>query len=202
MSAAESQDNRNPIVRFLTSEIVLGTLIAVLSILTAVASYQGSISDSAEGDHNVEAQKILADSNADYLRANQDIIYDYDMFDGFFLYEGEDDFRSEYYRESFSDELNTAMERDEDNPFDDAYYEDMFTFADETYDQAMGEFAAAQEAGDKADQLQMVMLIMAVGLSFAAWASLLGATSNMRLLFAIMSIVALVLGLITYIPTL
>jgi hypothetical protein len=42
------------------------------------------------------------------------------------------------------------------------------------------------------------MLIMALGLAFAAWASLLKEESKMRLLFAFFAAFTLVAGLITY----
>ena len=42
------------------------------------------------------------------------------------------------------------------------------------------------------------MLIMALGLAFAAWASLLKEESNMRLLFSALAILTLVAGVITY----
>jgi hypothetical protein len=47
------------------------------------------------------------------------------------------------------------------------------------------------------------MLIMALGLAFAAWASLLKEESHMRVLFAIFAILTLLAGVITYlgVPT-
>jgi hypothetical protein len=200
MSAAKSEGNS--IVGLLTSEVVLGTLIAILSILTAVAGYQSSLAGAAEGDANIEGQRLLADSNAGYVLVNQEVIYDYNMFDGYYLFDGEDQFRSDYYREEFSDGLNAAMERDEEDPFDDTYYQEMFAEADDLYDEATAKFEDAQVASEKANKLQLVMLIMAVGLSFAAWASLLESTSRMRLLFAIAAIAALAVGLLNYIPAL
>ena len=43
------------------------------------------------------------------------------------------------------------------------------------------------------------MLITAVGLAFAAWASLLDEKSRMRLLFAALAIITTVLGIAAYI---
>ena len=51
---------------------------------------------------------------------------------------------------------------------------------------------------ERGDQLQLVMLIMALGLAFAAWASLLGAESNMRLLFSLFALVTFIVGLYIY----
>ena len=71
-------------LRVLGNEIVLGTLIAVLSVFTAVASYQGSIADSKQNENEVKAMQSLNDGNAEYLTANQFIVYDYTMFDGWY----------------------------------------------------------------------------------------------------------------------
>jgi hypothetical protein len=42
------------------------------------------------------------------------------------------------------------------------------------------------------------MLFMALGLAFAAWASLLKEESNMRVLFAALSVVTMIVGLLAY----
>jgi len=173
---------------------MLGALIALLSILTAFASYESSAAGGEENDANVEGQAILADSNAEYLRANQLLIYDYSMFDGFFIHEGEDEFRAEYYRANFSAELNAAYEADPENPFTDTYYGEVFALADETYAASSERFEDAQAAGKRSTDLQQAMLIMAVGLSFSAWASLLPSLSQMRLLFVVLALVALAVG--------
>ncbi len=123
------------------------------------------------------------------------------MYDGFFIHDGEDEFRADYYRANFSEPLNAAVELDEANPFSDAYYEEMFSFANETYGEATQRFEDAQVAGQTSNDLQLVMFIMAVGLSFAAWASLLADTSRMRVLFASLSVVALSVGLLSYAGT-
>ena len=43
-----------------------------------------------------------------------------------------------------------------------------------------------------------MMLIMALGLAFAAWASLLKEESNMRLLFSAFALITLLAGIVTY----
>ena len=97
-------------LRFLSSEITLGTLIAVLSVFTAVTSYQASMADGNEATYNVQGQQMLTDANAEYLSANQMIVYDYTMYDGWYTAETAD--HEEYYQFSFSDELQTAIADD------------------------------------------------------------------------------------------
>ena len=78
------------LLAMLGSDLVLGFLVAILSILTALAAYQGSISDSQESDLNVDGQKQLTEANSYYLEANQFVIYDYNMYDGWYVTEDPD----------------------------------------------------------------------------------------------------------------
>ena len=56
----------------------------------------------------------------------------------------------------------------------------------------------AGQWNNRGDGLQLVMLIMALGLAFGAWASLLKEESNMRYLFSAFAILTLIAGIITY----
>ena len=59
---------------FLGNEVFLGTLIAVLSVFTAVASYQGAMADSEQNKFEILGMQNLNDGNAEYLSSNQDIL--------------------------------------------------------------------------------------------------------------------------------
>ena len=183
---------------FLSSELFLGAMVALLSVLVALAAYQSGVGDSKESDLNVEGQKQLTDSNSLYLEANQFVIYDYQMYDGWYINEGKDDETAQYYQDSFSEQLTANVERGTDL-FDEQYYTEMYAEAESTYDEAITNFEGAQEAGDKADTLQLAVLIFAVGLALSAYGSLLEKENAMRVLFSIGSIAALVVGLVIYV---
>ena len=189
------------LIKFFSSEWVLGILVAMLSVLIAAAAYQSSLFDSKESDFNVEGQKQLTESNSLYLEANQFVIYDYQMYDGWYINDGTSDELAQYYMDSFSENLSTSMEREE-GPFDDQYYTEMYTDAESTYDVAMTAFDDANTAGNKADSLQLVVLIYAVGLALAAYGSMLAQEANLRKFFGMLSVVALIFGSIVYIATL
>lgn len=169
---------------------------ALLSVLTASAAYLGALADSAESDANVEGQKILSESNTEFLRVNQEIIQDYTMYDGYYINTDKDEDLAQYYQESFSDELTASMGR-QGGPFDDTYYTAMYAEADTTYDQAMTKFDEAQKHGDKADRFQLCVLIFAVGLALSAWASVVREESPIRPLFALISVAGMLFGLVT-----
>ncbi|RPJ27410.1 MAG: hypothetical protein EHM33_08130 [Chloroflexi bacterium] len=188
-------------LRFLGNEIVLGMLIAFLSIFTAFASWQGSIADSNQSESEVKAMQELNDGNAEYLSANQFIVYDLTMYDGWYTTDAED--KAAYYESSYSDELQNSIATNPDDPFSEVYYDAMRASAYEYWDASDTNFELAGQWNERGDGLQLVMLIMALGLAFAAWASLVKEASNMRLLFSILAILTLVAGVIVYlgVPT-
>ncbi len=188
-------------LRFLGNEILLGTLIALLSIFTAYASWQGSVADSKQSEHELLAMQHLNDGNAEYLSANQFIVYDYSMYDGW--YTTSDPVHEEYYQSSYSEALHNAIAADPENPFSDEYYENMYASAYAYWDEFDTDSTIANQWNERGDGLQLVMLIMALGLAFAAWASLGKEESNMRSLFSLLAVITLVIGLIWYfaVPT-
>lgn len=183
-------------LRFLGNEFVLGTLITLLSVFTAVASFQGSRADSKQNEHEILGMQQLNDGNAEYLSANQFIVYDYSMYDGWYTTDEED--KAAYYEASYSDELTNAIATDPENAFSDEYYNAMYASSYELWDKSDTDFETAGEWDNRGDGLQSVLLIMALGLAFAAWASLAKEESNMRLMFSIFAVITLVLGIITY----
>jgi hypothetical protein len=181
---------------FLGSEVALGTLIAVLSILTAFASWQASVADSNQSDNELKAMQHLNDGNAEYLSANQFIVYDYTMYDGWYTTSDPD--HEEYYQNSYSTTLQNAIAANPDDPFSDQYYDEMYGTAYSYWDDFDSASAVAAQWNERGDRLQLVMLIMALGLAFAAWASLGKEESRMRVLFAVMAVITLVAGIIMY----
>jgi hypothetical protein len=178
-------------------------LIALLTVLTAVSSYQGALADGQQNDFEILGMKNLNDGNAEYLRVNQDITQDYNYFDNWYLNVDERPEVAEYYQSNFSQALLDAMKRDPDSVWDDQYYEAVYTDASAYFDESDANFEKAGEWNECGDRLQLVLIIMALGLAFAAWASLLKEESNLRLLFSVFGIITLVAGVITYlgVPT-
>jgi hypothetical protein len=183
-------------LRFLGNEFVLGTLIALLSVFTAVASYQGSMADSKQNESEISGMKNLNDGNAEYLSANQMIVYDYSMYDGWYTAETAD--KEEYYQFSYSQELQDSIAANPDDPFIEAYYDAMYAASYDLWDASDASFETAGQWDNRGDGLQLVMLTLALGLAFSAWASLAKEESNMRLWFAALGIGMLILGIIFY----
>jgi hypothetical protein len=183
-------------LRFLGNEIFLGSLIAILSILTGVASFQGSIADSKQNENEVKGMQNLNDGNAEYLSANQFIVYDFTMYDGWYTTDSED--KAAYYEASYSPQLQESIAANSEDPFSEAYYDAMYGVANEYWADSDAAFEKAGQWDNRGDGLQLVVLVMALGLAFAAWASLAREESNMRLLFSALGFIMLVFGIIAY----
>jgi hypothetical protein len=188
---------RKNILTLLTADLVLGSLVAILGIVTAVAGYQSSMADSDQTKYNVQGQQMLTDANAEYLTANQLIVYDYSLYDGYYTADTIE--KEEYYQSSFSEELQNSMAENSEDIFNDTYYDAMYADAQAMFDESDNLFNLAEEFNERGDKLQLVMLISAIGLGFAAWASLLKEENRMRLFFAIVSIAMLVYAIIIYV---
>jgi hypothetical protein len=190
------QRRRKSMKKFLSNEILLGTLIALLSVFTAVASYQGALSDSEQNKAEIQGMQTLNNSNAEYITANQLVFQDFTYYDNWYWNQDTDPDFADYYYNDLSDSLQSAIERD--GEWDDTYYEEMYAYANELLEESSAHFDLAGQYDDRGDNLQLVMLIMALGLAFAAWASLLKEESNMRALFAAFAIITLSAGLYVY----
>src|SRR5512137_803070 len=114
---------------FLANEIFLGTMIALLSVFTAIASYQGGMADSDQNKNEILGMQNLNDGNAEYLRANQDITQDYNYYDNWYLNVDSRPEIADYYQSNFSDELQAAIARDPNAVWDDQYYTDKYADA-------------------------------------------------------------------------
>ena len=184
--------------KFLGNEIFLGAMIAILSVFTAGVSYLGAISDSKQNEFEIQGMKQLNDGNAEYLRANQDITQDYNYFDNWYLNVDERPDIAEYYQENFSEALQAGFDRDQ-GVWDEEYYDAMYAEAYVLWEESDVNFETASKYDERGDQLQLVMLITALGLAFVAWASLIAAESNMRFLFSLLGVIALIAGIATYV---
>jgi len=192
--SAESNPPSRNLFQRLGSNLFLGFLVTALSVFTAATNYATyQVSGTASG-YDTEGSRLLANSNTEYVRATQFIIQDYTMYDGYHIQQNVDDFAAEYYQSNFSPELQASYDRD--SVFDDQYYDDMYSYSDDLFNQAFEQFDLASAASEREAGFQLAMLVAAVGLAFAAYASLLDKMNRMRPLFALMSFALLVVSVL------
>jgi hypothetical protein len=190
----ESKPSSRNLFQKLGSNFFLGFLVTALSVFTAATNYVTyQISGTASG-LETEGDRLLANSNTEYVLATQYILQDYTMYDGFYVQQGVDDFAAEYYQSNFSPELEASYEREA--AFDDQYYDEMYAYSDELFDQAFEKFDEANATSEREAGFQLAMLVAAVGLAFAAYASLLDEQNKMRPMFSLMSLLLLLFSLV------
>ena len=181
----------------LSSELIIGMMVVFLSLMTAYSGYDGAMSDSKQNEFEVKAQKELTDATAEYLTANQMIVYDYQLFDGAYTADNEE--KVAYYEGSYSQSLTDSIARTPDDPFSEAYYDEVYATANEMFANADLFFEVAAQFDERGDALQLVLLVSALGLALVAWASLLPAEGLMRFVFVIIGIITIIYTVILYV---
>jgi glycosyl hydrolase family 85 len=187
-------DSANPDrMKWLGSNLVLGFLVTALSVFTAVTNYGTYRVGGNASSYQTEGDRLLANSNTEYIQATQYIIVDYTMYDGYYINRDKDINAADYYQSNFSDELKASVDRNV--PFDKAYYDAMYKDSDTKFNDAFAKFELSDAEGNREAGYQLAMLVAAVGLAFAAYASLLEETNRLRRVFALMSLIMLVLSI-------
>ena len=168
----------------------IAALIAMLSILTASNAYYSNIEDSNSNHNYFTSQSIIVEANSLYLEANQAIIYDLNAYDSYYLADLEgNDTRAEFYFSGLSDSAIASFNRSS-GPFDDQYYDEMYSFASEREGEGIALAEKAEAENKASDEFQLAVLFSAVGLSLTGWASVISST-KLKFTFMGSSVVAL-----------
>mgnify|MGYP001334186601 FL=1 len=173
----------------------IAALIAILSILTASNAYYSNIEDSNSNHNYFTSQSIIVEANSLYLEANQAIIYDLNAYDSYYLADLEgNDTRAEFYFSGLSDSAIASFNRSS-GPFDDQYYDEMYSFASEREGEGIALAEKAEAENKASDEFQLAVLFSAVGLSLTGWASVISST-KLKFTFMGSSVVALGLSVL------
>ena len=176
-------------------EWTIAGLIAILSILTASNAYYSNIEDSNSNHNYFTSQSIIVEANSLYLEANQAIIYDLNAYDSYYLADLEgNDTRTEFYFSGLSDSAVASFNRSS-GPFDDQYYDEMYSFASEREGEGIALAEKAEAENKASDEFQLAVLFSAVGLSLTGWASVISST-KLKFTFMGSSVVALGLSVL------
>ena len=168
----------------------IAALIALLSILTASNAYYSNIEDSNSNHNYFTSQSIIVEANSLYLEANQAIIYDLNAYDSYYLADLEGNYtRAEFYFSGLSDSAIASFNRSS-GPFDDQYYDEMYSFASEREGEGIALAEKAEAENRASDEFQLAVLFSAVGLSLTGWASVISST-KLKFTFMSSSVVAL-----------
>lgn len=188
-------------------DTALAVLIAVYSLLTAGTAYTSSIADGNQEESYFIGLSQLSDANFFYARANQRTQLDYQVWGDMNIElvrseaEGQPDSMTNIVFENLYNQLSPQAQLSFDRwdparsevPFDGQYDLEMYAAAENNQEEADAAFAQARIHGQMSNRLELFMLMFAVGLSFAAWASV-SRRDFSQMVFTIGSIVILVLN--------
>ena len=177
------------------TEWSIAALIALLSILTASTAYYSHIEDSNSNHNYFTSQAIIVEANSLYLEANQAIIYDLNAYDYYYLADLEgNETKADYYFSGLSDSAIASFNRSS-GPFDEQYYDEMYSFASDREDEGIALAEKAEAENIASDEFQLAVLFSAVGLSLTGWASVIS-SPKLKLTFMGSSIVSLTLSVL------
>jgi hypothetical protein len=177
-------------------EPFLGAMVAIFGLLTAYAAYQAGI----YGGNSAEAYFIalgdLTDANAEYAYRDQtatqdaNLVLEWDIQNE----QGASEELLDIILSNMSPMGLAAIDRSDD--LDDAYYEELYGWANALVENSDAAFKSAQDWDSQGDAYELLVLILALGLGFSGWASLMSNTSWTRYIFAVMGVIALVVSIV------
>lgn len=188
----EKEKSRN---RF---NLFLGILVTIYGIVATLVSYQSSqLNDDASNMTFVGIMELTKGNDA-YSVADNSVTADFDAITQIFLLweRGGSDAEEQIWRDTLSLDAQDALDRS--GYLDDTYYEDIYIFANDLYDNAELAYQTAQDYLEVANDYDLVTLLLALGLAFTAWASLLENLKLVRFIFAGMSVLLLAVSLLIY----
>ncbi|NDJ34076.1 MAG: hypothetical protein GYB64_05375 [Chloroflexi bacterium] len=174
--------------------VVLATLVALYGITTAGAAFLANAADGQANDAYFNGVAFLNDANSIDLASLILELEDFRILDEIAIQEtltGDQEL-IDYIEAGLSSPAVDAIERS--GFLDDGYYNELYGAADDFFESAEAEFQAAEALNNTADSFQLVVLVLAVGLSFVAWASLGEKVTVTRVLFVIMAVIIYILG--------
>jgi len=173
----------------------LAAVVAIYSILTAVAVFSASRAESLYYDNVYIAQAHLNDANELSIEANLRILHDLGVWEQIRVHElaGSDPAIIEFLYGQFSAEAQASLKRS--GEADEIYEQEVRSVQIEEREMAMMSFEHATAWSRRAGTYQVLAGVLAIGLAFAAWAALMDGTGFVRWLFALVAALILVASL-------
>jgi hypothetical protein len=184
-----------------TSQIVLSSLIVVLSLFTAYVSYERSLASSAQLRKNTAGLREMMLGTSAETMANANFQNDLSNYSDAEL--ATDDIQKTKYEVRYSEELQNAITKNVDDPFSDEYFENVFAESEQHRAEAEILFDAADGYSKRGNALQQIILITTLGLGFVAWTSVIKNERHLiRIVFIAFAFLTLTYGiyLFTQVP--
>lgn len=176
-------------------KIILGVLVTVYGVTAALVSHQANELDSKAGQMTFVGIMELTRGNDAFAVADNTEKNDYDAVTQMLLLEvnGGSQAEIDIWMDTLSDDAYDSMDRFGD--LDDQYYEDVYAYPNELYDNAILAYETSQEYSEIGGAYEQITLMLAMGLAFVGWASILDGVKLLRFIFALGAIVVLAFSL-------
>ena len=173
-------------------KIFLGVLVTIYGIATALVAYQSSELGSKATEMTFIGLMELTQGNDAYAVADTEYNRSYDALTQVFLLEetGGSQAAIDIWLDTLTDGAYDAYLRSGD--VDDQYSEELYTYPNDLYDNAFLAYETAREYSEVGSQYEQIALMMAMGLAFVGWASILDGVKLLRTVFAIIAVLVLV----------
>lgn len=171
-------------------EPLLGAMVAIFGLLTAYAAYDAGIYGGNSSEHYFVGLSDLSDANYFYSQGNQDFVEDSNLLTQMEVQAIliDDEARLAAVEEALYSNLSISAQDaidPESGDFDqEAYFAALYGPAETLTDNSDRAFAAASAWDQLGDQYELLVLLLALGLGFAAWAGLMRPEGWTRYIFA------------------
>ncbi|HSH01754.1 MAG TPA: hypothetical protein VLL52_04485 [Anaerolineae bacterium] len=177
----------------------LSVVVTILSMLTAIVGYQAAMTNSRAGRIALQAQRVLNEANGELTDAGQIQVMDFNAFVAYQQDGGATGERVGMYEALFSDFLMASLaEGNNENPFTEKYEDELLATAWVCLADSDELFALGGDVRTLAERYQLVLFVYALGLAFAAWASLAKGRERLRFNFIMLALLFLLVGLVVY----
>lgn len=176
-------------------KILLGVLVTIYGVTAALVSYQANELDSKSREMTFVGIMELTRGNDAFAVADNTEKNDYDAVTQMLLLDvtGGSQAEIDIWMDTLSDDAYDAMDRIGD--LDDQYYEDVYAYPNELYDNATLAYETSQEYSEISGEYEQITLLLAMGLAFVGWASILDGVKLLRFIFGLGAIVVLAFSL-------
>lgn len=176
-------------------EPLLGALVAIYGIFTAWAAYNAGIYGGNSNEAFFIALGDLTAANSEYAYADLKWQQDNQAITESLIQRelGAPQSVIDTIEFNYSPEALDAIQRSGD--LDDEYFTALYSYPQDLVANSNTAFAAASAWDELGDRYEFLLLMLAFGLGFAAWASLMDRDSVMRYMFLVIALLALLINL-------
>ena len=192
--AEENSQHRRTWQEWLASDLVLGTLVVLFTITTALAAYLSSITGIAGDDFDLEAQNSLIVGSTTFLQISSELSQDLALYTSAQLLQEEDPTAASELLTQASPDFQEWLGSGR-SPYDDEYRLLQYAEARQLLDEAQDFQAQGNQADEESERYERAAFILAVGLALTAWASLYDDHPQLRLTFTLLAMPCLLLGI-------